>query len=60
MEEFIIHTIVPVFLVVLFTGATIILGIEGASAYVRISEIKKQAIKKLVDNVDSSQVLDFL
>jgi RNA polymerase sigma factor (sigma-70 family) len=36
------------------------LGIEGASAYVRISEIKKQAIKKLVDNVDSSQVLDFL
>jgi hypothetical protein len=27
MEEFIIHTIVPVFLVVLFTGATIVLGI---------------------------------
>jgi RNA polymerase sigma factor (sigma-70 family) len=36
------------------------LGIEGASAYVRVSEIKKQAIKKLVDNVDSSQVLDYL
>jgi len=36
------------------------LGIEGASAYVRISEIKKQAIKKLVDNVHSSQVLDYL
>jgi RNA polymerase sigma factor (sigma-70 family) len=36
------------------------LGIEGASAYVRISEIKKQAIKKLIDNVDSSQVLDYL
>ena len=36
------------------------LGIEGTSAYVRISEIKKQAIKKLVDNVDSSQVLDYL
>ena len=36
------------------------LGIEGASAYVRISEIKKQAIAKLVANVDSSQVLDFL
>lgn len=36
------------------------LGIEGASAYVRISEIKKQAIKKLVDNVDPSQVLDYL
>jgi hypothetical protein len=27
MEEFILHTMVPVFLVVLFTGATIILGI---------------------------------
>jgi RNA polymerase sigma factor (sigma-70 family) len=36
------------------------LGIEGASAYVRVSEIKKQAIKKLVDNVNSSQVLDYL
>jgi RNA polymerase sigma factor (sigma-70 family) len=36
------------------------LGIEGVSAYVRISEIKKQAIAKLVANVDSSQVLDFL
>lgn len=36
------------------------LGIEGASAYVRISEIKKQAIKKLIDNVDASQVLDYL
>lgn len=36
------------------------LNIEGASAYVRISEIKKQAIKKLVDNVEPSQVLDYL
>jgi RNA polymerase sigma factor (sigma-70 family) len=36
------------------------LGIEGASAYVRISEIKKQAIKKLIDNVEPSQVLDYL
>jgi RNA polymerase sigma factor (sigma-70 family) len=36
------------------------LSIEGASAYVRVSEIKKQAIKKLIDNVDSSQVLDYL
>jgi RNA polymerase sigma factor (sigma-70 family) len=36
------------------------LGIVGASAYVRVSEVKKQAIKKLVDNVDSSQVLDYL
>jgi RNA polymerase sigma factor (sigma-70 family) len=37
-----------------------VLNIEGASAYVRVSEIKKQAIQKLVNNVDSSQVLDFL
>ena len=37
-----------------------ILNIEGASAYVRVSEIKKQAIKKLIENVDSSQVLDYL
>lgn len=37
-----------------------LLNIEGASAYVRVSEIKKQAIQKLIDNVDSSQVLDYL
>ena len=37
-----------------------ILNIDGASAYVRISEIKKQAIKKLVDNVDANQVIDYL
>lgn len=37
-----------------------LLGIDGPSSYVRISEIKKQAIKKLIDNVDSSQVLDYL
>ena len=37
-----------------------LLNIEGNSAYVRVSELKKQAIKKLVDNVDSSQVLDYL
>lgn len=36
------------------------LGIEGASAYIRVSEIKKQAIAKLIANVDSSQVLDYL
>ena len=36
------------------------LGIEGASAYVRVSEIKKQSIQKLIDNVDSSQVIDYL
>jgi RNA polymerase sigma factor (sigma-70 family) len=37
-----------------------IIGVEGPSAYVRISEIKKDAIQKLIDNVDSSQVLDYL
>ena len=36
------------------------IGIEGPSSYVRISEIKKAAIQKLIDNVDSSQVLDYL
>ena len=37
-----------------------IIGIEGPSSYVRVSEIKKAAIQKLIDNVDSSQVLDYL
>jgi RNA polymerase sigma factor (sigma-70 family) len=36
------------------------LSIEGATAYVKISEIKKQAIQKLIDNVDPSQVIDYL
>ena len=36
------------------------LGIEGVSNYVRISELKKQAVNKLIDNVDHSQVLDYL
>ena len=36
------------------------LGIKGASAYVRVSELKKQAAQKLIDSVDHSQVLDFL
>ena len=36
------------------------LGITGASDYVRVSELKKQAVKKLIDNVDHSQVLDYL
>ena len=34
------------------------LGITGASDYVRVSELKKQAVQKLIDNVDHSQVLD--
>jgi len=37
-----------------------ILNIEGSSAYVRVSELKKQAVEKLIDNVDHSQVLDYL
>jgi len=36
------------------------LGIEGSSSYVRISELKRQAVNKLIDNVDHSQVLDYL
>tara|TARA_R100000951_G_C2621507_1_gene174620 strand:+ start:541 stop:1290 length:750 start_codon:yes stop_codon:yes gene_type:complete len=36
------------------------LGIQGSSDYVRISEIKKQAVQKLIENVDHSQVLDYL
>jgi len=37
-----------------------ILNIEGSSAYVRVSELKKQAVDKLIDSVDHSQVLDYL
>ena len=36
------------------------LGIKGVSAYVRVSELKKQAVEKLIENVDHSQVLDYL
>ena len=36
------------------------LGIEGASSYVRISQLKRQAVDKLIENVDHSQVLDFV
>jgi len=36
------------------------LGINGTSSYVRVSQLKKQAIQKLIDNVDHSQVIDFL
>ena len=36
------------------------LQIKGVSAYVRVSELKKQAVQKLIDNVDHSQVLDYL
>jgi|TARA_R100000081_G_C4797875_1_gene162101 RNA polymerase sigma factor (sigma-70 family) len=36
------------------------LGIEGSSSYVRVSQLKKQAVNKLIENVDHSQVIDFL
>jgi DNA-directed RNA polymerase sigma subunit (sigma70/sigma32) len=36
------------------------LGIQGTSAYVRVSQLKKQSVQKLIDNVDHSQVLDYL
>ena len=36
------------------------LDIKGVSSYVRVSELKKQAVQKLIDNVDHSQVLDYL
>jgi len=36
------------------------LNIYGASDYVRVSELKKQAVEKLIENVDHSQVLDYL
>ena len=36
------------------------LNINGTSSYVRISNIKKQAINKLIENIEYSQVADFL
>jgi len=36
------------------------LNIEGTGAYVRVSQLKKQAVDKLIENVDHSQVLDYL
>ena len=36
------------------------LGINVATAHVRISQIKRDAIHQLIENVDSSQVLDYL
>ena len=37
-----------------------ILKIPGESSYVRVSQLKRQAVEKLIDNVDYSQVLDYL
>lgn len=36
------------------------LGFKGPSDYVRVSELKKQAISKLIANVEPSQVIDYL
>jgi len=36
------------------------LSIEGSGAYVRVSQLKKQAVDKLITSVDHSQVIDFL
>tara|TARA_Y100001951_G_C11248403_1_gene244847 strand:+ start:32 stop:787 length:756 start_codon:yes stop_codon:yes gene_type:complete len=36
------------------------LNISGSSSYVRVSQLKKQAVNKLIENVDHSQVIDFL
>ena len=36
------------------------LSIEGSGAYVRVSQLKKQAVDKLIENVDHSQVIDYL
>jgi DNA-directed RNA polymerase specialized sigma subunit len=36
------------------------LEIKGISSYVRVSELKRQAVDKLIENVDHSQVVDFL
>ena len=36
------------------------LNIEGVASYVRVSQIKRDAIDTLIQTVDKSQVLDFL
>ena len=36
------------------------LNIEGSGAYVRVSQLKKQAVDKLIENVDHSQVFNIL
>jgi RNA polymerase sigma factor (sigma-70 family) len=37
-----------------------ILDIKGVSNYVRVSELKQRAVQKLIENVDHSQVIDYL
>ena len=41
-------------------GIADVLGIKGTSSYVRISQLKKQAIQKLIETVPHSQVVDYL
>jgi DNA-directed RNA polymerase specialized sigma subunit len=36
------------------------LQINGTANYVRVSQMKKEAIEKLVDNVSPEQVIDYL
>ena len=36
------------------------LNIQGRTSNVRVSQLKKQAVQKLIDSVDHSQVLDYL
>jgi hypothetical protein len=36
------------------------LNLDGIGNYVRVSELKRQAVQTLINNVDHSQVLDYL
>ena len=36
------------------------LGLKGSSAFVRVSQLKRQAVDKLINNVDPKQVLDYM
>jgi len=37
-----------------------VLGLKGSSAFVRVSQLKRQAVDKLINNVDPEQVLDYM
>ena len=36
------------------------LGLKGSSAFVRVSQLKRQAVDKLINNVKPEQVLDYM
>ena len=36
------------------------LNMKGSASYVRVSQIKKDAINRLIETVDPAQVIDFL